>query len=100
MAIYHLHAKVIQRSKGQNVIAASAYRRATRLYDHKEEKAFDFSAKKHVIYSELMVPDNAPAWVQSLVELHQDNPSQAAEQLWNQLDASEKRIDAQLAREI
>jgi len=100
MAIYHLHAKVIQRSKGQNVIAASAYRRAARLHDHKEEKNFDFSAKKHVIYSELMVPENAPAWVQSLVELHQDNPSQAAEQLWNSLDAAEKRIDAQLAREI
>ena len=28
MAIYHLHAKVIQRSKGQNVIAASAYRQS------------------------------------------------------------------------
>lgn len=100
MAIYHLHAKIIQRSKGQNIIAASAYRRATKLYDHKEEKTFDFSAKKHVIYSELMVLENAPAWVQLLVELHETNPSQAAEQLWNSLDAAEKRIDAQLGREI
>ena len=74
--------------------------RATRLYDRKEEKAFDFSAKKHVIYSELMVPENAPAWVKALAELHQQNPSQAAEQLWNALDAAEKRKDAQLAREI
>jgi hypothetical protein len=67
MAIYHLHVKVIQRSKGQNVIAASAYRRAARLRDHKEEKDFDFTAKKHVIYSDLMVPDNAPDWVKKLL---------------------------------
>ncbi len=100
MAIYHLHVKVIQRSKGQNVIAASAYRRAARLRDHKEEKDFDFTAKKHVIYSDLMVPDNAPAWVKELVELHEKNPSKAAEKLWNGMDAAEKRVDSRLAREI
>ena len=100
MAIYHLHAKVIQRSKGENVIAASAYRRAAKLRDHKEEKAFDFTAKKDVIYSDLMVPDNAPAWVQALAVLQTENPSEAAEQLWNALEAVEKRKDAQLGREI
>ncbi len=100
MAIYHLHAKVIQRSKGKNIIAASAYRRATRLHDQKEERDWDFRAKKDVLYSELMVPENAPTWVQALAELHQYDPSKAAEQLWNALNAAEKRIDAQLAREI
>ncbi len=100
MAIYHLHAKVIQRSKGKNIIAASAYRRATRLHDQKEERDWDFRAKKDVLYSELMIPENAPTWVQELAELHQYDPSKAAEQLWNSLDAAEKRVDAQLAREI
>lgn len=100
MAIYHLHAQVIQRSKGKNIIAASAYRRAARLHDNREARDWDFTAKKDVIYSELMVPENAPPWVQSLVELHQMDPSKAAEVLWNSLDAAEKRIDAQLGREI
>lgn len=33
MAIYHLQAKVIQRSKGRSVVAAAAYRAAEALYD-------------------------------------------------------------------
>ena len=36
MAIYHLHAQMIQRSKGKNTVAAAAYRRAAKLYDEKE----------------------------------------------------------------
>jgi Ti-type conjugative transfer relaxase TraA len=100
MAIYHLHVKVIQRSKGKNVVAAAAYRRAVRLFDEKEQKYWDYTKKADVIHSEIIVPDNAPVWAKELVDLHQTNSSLAAEKLWNSVEAVEKRVDAQLAREI
>jgi Ti-type conjugative transfer relaxase TraA len=100
MAIYHLHAKIVQRSRGKNAVAAAAYRRAASLYDEKEQRTWDFTNKPDVIHSELTIPDNAPAWANALVTLHQTDPTQAVEQLWNQVEAVEKRKDSQLAREI
>ena len=48
----------------------------------------DFSLKGGVEYSEIMAPDGSPEWVHDRAEL------------WNAVEASEKRKDAQLAREI
>lgn len=100
MAIYHLHAKIIQRSKGKNAVAAAAYRRATKLFDEKEGRNWDYTSKCGVIHSELLIPENAPDWVCDLVKLHDDEPCKASEILWNTVEAAEKRVDSQLAREI
>lgn len=100
MAIYHLHARVIQRSKGQSVVAASAYRKATRLQDRRLQKIWNYSDKQNVIHTEMMAPADAPAWMSELVKLHEIDPSQASEQLWNLVESSEKRVDAQLARKL
>lgn len=100
MAIYHLHVKVIQRSKGKNIVSSAAYRRAARLFDEKEQKYWDYTKKLDVIHSEIIVPDNAPAWAKELVAIHQTDPTLAAEKLWNGVEAVEKRVDAQLAREV
>ncbi|MBV9575133.1 MAG: MobA/MobL family protein, partial [Gammaproteobacteria bacterium] len=85
MAIY-LHAKIIQRSKGKNVVAASAYRRAAKLFDEKEGKSWDYRNKRHVIHTEMIVPHDAPQWVQDLNLLHQSCPAKAAEDLWNKVE--------------
>ncbi len=82
------------------MVAAAAYRRATVLNDVKEGTAWDYSNKSGVIHSELIIPENAPLWVKELHALHDVDPSAAAEQLWNKVEASEKRVDSQLAREI
>lgn len=102
MAIYHLHASVISRGKGRSAVAAAAYRRAEKLFDERQQRTWDYSNKPNVIHSELLVPHAAQtlAWVKNLFSLHESNHSQATEQLWNLVEASEKRIDAQLAREI
>lgn len=100
MAIYHLHVGIIQRSKGKHAVAASAYRRAAKLMDQRVGKAWNYSNKPHVIHSEIMAPTNAPAWARELVTLQETDPSKAAEQLWNFVESSEKRIDSQLAREV
>ncbi|UCI25824.1 Ti-type conjugative transfer relaxase TraA [Mesorhizobium sp. B2-8-5] len=88
MAIYHLHVKVIGRKAGSSAVASAAYRSASRLRDERIECSHDFSAKRGVVHSEVMLPEDAPeAWSDR-------------ERLWNDVEAFEVRRDAQLAREV
>ncbi|MER9446699.1 MULTISPECIES: Ti-type conjugative transfer relaxase TraA [unclassified Mesorhizobium] len=88
MAIYHLHVKVIGRKAGSSAVASAAYRSASRLRDERIERSHDFSAKRGVVHSEVMLPEDAPeAW-------------RDRERLWNDVEAFEVRKDAQLAREV
>jgi len=88
MAIYHLHVQVIGRKAGRSAVAAAAYRSASRLRDERLERGHDFSNKRGVVHSEVMLPENAP-------EHWSDR-----ERLWNDAEAFEARRDAQLAREV
>jgi ATP-dependent exoDNAse (exonuclease V) alpha subunit len=88
MAIYHFSAKVISRAKGSSAVAAAAYRSGSRLQDERLGRAHDFTNKAGVEYSEILEPEGAPdRW-------------QDRETLWNEVEAGEKRKDAQLAREV
>ena len=88
MAIYHLHVKVIGRKAGSSAVASAAYRSASRLRDERIDRVQDFSAKRGVLHSEVLLPENAP-------EQWSDR-----ERLWNDVEAFEVRKDAQLAREV
>ncbi len=88
MAIYHLHVKVIGRKAGSSAVASAAYRSASRLRDDRIDRSHDFSAKRGVVHSEVMLPEGAP-------EHFGDR-----ERLWNEVEAVEVRKDAQLAREV
>ncbi|MGI8525744.1 MAG: Ti-type conjugative transfer relaxase TraA [Pseudolabrys sp.] len=88
MAIYHLHVKVIGRKSGSSAVASAAYRSASRLRDDRLERSHDFSNKRGVVHSEVMLPEDAP-------EQWNDR-----ERLWNDVEAFEVRKDAQLAREV
>jgi Ti-type conjugative transfer relaxase TraA len=88
MAIYHFSAKVISRANGSSALASAAYRSASRLYDQRLDRAHDFTNKSGVIHSEVMTPENVP-------EEFRERQS-----LWNEVEAAEKRKDAQLAREV
>ncbi len=88
MAIYHLHVKVIGRKAGSSAVSSAAYRSAARLRDERIDRVQDFSSKRGVVHSEVMLPENAPqAWSDR-------------ERLWNDVEAFEVRKDAQLAREV
>ena len=88
MAIYHLHVKVIGRKSGQSAVASAAYRSASRLHDERLGRDQDFSNKRGVVHSEVLLPDHAP------------NVWEDRERLWNDVEAFEVRKDAQLAREV
>ena len=88
MAIYHFSAKVIGRSGGRSAIASAAYRAGERLHDDKLDRDHDYTEKAGVVHREIMLPEGAPArWA--------DRGT-----LWNEVEAGEKRKDAQLARDI
>ncbi|WP_265975054.1 Ti-type conjugative transfer relaxase TraA [Brucella intermedia] len=88
MAIYHLHVKVIGRKAGSSAVASAAYRSASRMRDERIDRVQDFSSKRGVVHSEVLLPENAP-------EQWSDR-----ERLWNDVEAFEVRKDAQLAREV
>ena len=88
MAIFHLSVKVISRASGRSAVAASAYRAAERLHDDRLDRDHDFTNKDGVVHSEVLLPEGAP-------------PEFAdREKLWNAVEATEKRKDAQLSREV
>jgi ATP-dependent exoDNAse (exonuclease V) alpha subunit len=100
MAIYHFNSCIIQRSQGRSVVAAVAYRRAAQVFDVRLNKTHNYSFKKGVVHSEISIHLHAPRWAKEIVKLHSHDKVKATENLWNKVEASEKRIDSQLAREI
>lgn len=88
MAIYHFSAKVISRANGSSAVASAAYRSASELHDERLGRNHDFSNKAGVVHSEVLLPEGAP-------ERLNDRST-----LWNEVEAGEKRKDAQLAREV
>ncbi len=91
MAIYHLRFGVVQRSKGQSVVAVAADRARVRLHDQRLDRMqVPLPAKRGSlpILSELLLPEGAPArW-------------RNREVLWNEVEACGRRRDASLAREV
>jgi ATP-dependent exoDNAse (exonuclease V) alpha subunit len=90
MAIFSMRMQVIKRSAGRSVVAASAYRSAEKLYDARQNMTHDYHNRGGVEHTELLLPEDAPAWVQGIDR----------ERFWNEVDAGEKRKDAQTAREL
>jgi len=78
MAIYHLHVKVIGRKAGSSAVASAAYRSGSRLRDERLGRDQDLSAKRGVIHSEVMLPENAPERLSD------------RERLWNEVEAFEE----------
>ncbi|MCG2841989.1 Ti-type conjugative transfer relaxase TraA [Sandaracinobacter sp. RS1-74] len=88
MAIYHFSVQVIGRASGRSAVAAAAYRAGERLHDERLDRDHDFTNKSGVVHSEILLPEGAP-------ERFSDR-----ETLWNEVEATEKRKDAQLSREV
>lgn len=88
MAIYHCSIKIGSRSKGQSAIASSAYRSGQRLTDKETGLISDYTKKGGVVFSEIILCDNAPAEYND------------RETLWNAVHSIEKNKNAQLWREF
>lgn len=88
VAIYHCSVKVISRATGRSAVAAAAYRSGERLTDERLGKCHDYTRKSDIEHREIMAPERTPDWMLDRA------------QLWNGVEAAERRKDAQLAREV
>jgi len=88
IAIFHLSIKIISRGKGKSAVAAAAYRAGELIKNEYDGITHDYTRKGGVVYTEIMLPDNAPP----------EYADRAT--LWNSVEQVEKSRNSQLAREI
>ncbi|WP_041678954.1 Ti-type conjugative transfer relaxase TraA [Rhizobium etli] len=99
MAIMFVRAQVISRGAGRSIVSAAAYRHRARMMDEQAGTSFSYrGGSRELVHEELALPDQIPAWLTAAIG--GQSVARASEVLWNALDASETRADAQLAREL
>ncbi len=91
MAIYHLSVKPMSRKGGRSATAAIAYRAAEKIHDLTSDQVFDYTRKRGVEHTEIVLPTAAAK--------HDINWARDRQQLWNAAEMAEKRKDARVARE-
>ncbi|EON3145596.1 MobQ family relaxase [Salmonella enterica] len=87
MAIFHMSFKILKRSEGKSSVYLSAYQNREKTIDNRTGATWDYSKKTGLYDSFILSPAGTPA------ELVQDSGT-----LWNAVEATEKRKDAQLSR--
>ena len=60
MAIFHYTIKIVGRSKGKSVISASAYLNGDVMKNEETGRISYYTSKKEVVYTRLMMCENAP----------------------------------------
>lgn len=119
MAIFHFTVKIVGRSKGKSIIAASAYLNGDVMKNEETGKVSYYTSKKEVVYTSLMMCENAPSeWMnvpdenikrfQKSIRYQRAEDKEAAlekykmtfqkQRLWNEVLKVEKSANAQLGR--
>lgn len=60
MPVPHFNIKITQRSKGKSAVAGAAYQAGEKLFSEYDQKTKNYTCKKEVVYTEIMLPPNAP----------------------------------------
>ena len=84
----HFNISITQRSRGQSAVAGAAYQSGDRLFSEYDQKYKDYSRKQGIVYTEIMLPANAPPEFSN------------RETLWNAAEEIEKQWNSQLARRL
>ena len=85
--MYHFHAKIISRARGQSAVAAAAYRLGLALRDERYGRTRDYRRRGPLAHLEILSV-GAPDWVRD------------RHALWNRVESAELRKDSQLLRTI
>ncbi len=90
---YFLSARIISRKSGGNAVAAAAYRSGSKLVEgdgdaQQKPLEHDYRRRSGVMSAFILAPSQAPNWMRD------------RQNLWQGVEAAEKRVDAQLAREV
>jgi len=74
--------------KSRSAVSMAAYRSGEKLHDERYQQEWDYTRKEAVYASEILTPDESPAWARN------------REDLWNKAEAAEQRYDARVCREF
>ena len=88
MAIEYARARYVGRSGGGNAVQRAAYNERSRLEDENIGQTFNHSRRRDLVAHDILLPTGA------------DQAFKNSHVLWNAVEASEKRRDAQVAREV
>lgn len=120
MAIYHCSCNVISRSSGRSSVGASAYRSGEKLINERDGLIHDYTHKSGVVYSEVLLPENAIVKFGEVPKEEVENFKNSKEflntknqeislkkfenhfireRLWNEVESVEKAQNSRLARE-
>lgn len=88
MAIYHNSTKIISRGNGRSAISSASYRSAEKIKSEYDNQTYDFTRKTGVVYSEIMLPQQAKEEFKNRAFL------------WNEVEKIESSKNSQLAREV
>jgi len=78
----------VKRSAGKSAVAAAAYRAAERLHNKYDGVTHDYSRRRGVVFTDIILPSHAPKSFRN------------REELWNSVEKIEKASNSQLAREV
>ena len=84
----HFNVSITQRSRGQSAVAGAAYQSGDKLFSEYDQKYKDCSRKQGIVYTEIMLPSNAPPEFSN------------RKTLWNAAEEIEKQWNSQLARRL
>ena len=88
MAFLFMRAKLLKASSGRSAVAAAAYQSAQKLRDDSLGMTFQYRHKEEVVFSEILLPSNAPA-------AYADR-----ETLWNAVQKKENKPNSHVARQF
>ena len=84
----HFSITIAKRSENKSAVAGAAYQSGERLFSEYDRKFKDYTGKKEVVHSEILLPPNAP-------EEYRDRAT-----LWNAVEKVENQWNSQLARRM
>ena len=88
MAIAFARMNIHTRSKGHSAVKGAAYRAGSKLFDVRTGETHDYTHRHDVAFHKIVLPSGV------------DKQFEHQEVLWNALEASEKRKDSQLAKDL
>ena len=89
IALFYLRTSIVRASSGKSAVASAAYQSAEKgLYSERLGQTFSYSSKEEVVFSEVLLPENAPD------EYHN------RQALWNAVEAKENRSNSRYARQF
>lgn len=88
MAIYGFDLKTISRLRGESVVKTAAYITRRKIHDEYGDKTYYCTHIKDILYSEILLPENAPSEFSDLATL------------LSAIDRAEKRYDARTGRVV